>query len=124
MINRSNSKILDEDKIFVKVTQSGLTEIIKSKNIEPGARYRRVHYTQYQLKKSKYHRAHFVDSMFAIEDDDFDDFESGGRKIVVKRLTDLLRICPSTYKTYFFPPQDYVPVRKQGIDPSLPSCIE
>lgn len=47
------SRIIPEEKVYVKFDDEGNTELIKNNSFQPGFNYRRVHYTaEDKIKKS------------------------------------------------------------------------
>lgn len=118
----NKSRLVAEEKLYVKFDASGKTEVVSSKKLQSGFKYRHVHDTNEQLRRSIFSssRGPFVDKEYQISPAELEGLDAN-RPIVLKRLYDLCRTCPKSSQPMFFPRRDYLPPRKLSSNPMLPT---
>ena len=119
----NKSRLVAEEKIYVKFDHSGNTQLVKSKNIEPGFSYRRIHDTHEELRQGVFSNKSelFVDREFTIDEAELPHLDPNNSRIILRRLSDLCRMCPKSCRAMLFPEKGYIPPRKLSSSPYLPT---
>lgn len=75
------SRILPEEKVYVKFDDDGNTSMVKSGGFQPGFSYRRVHYTEEDVIKSGLFSGDqvFMDKQFPIDESEVANLDPNAR---------------------------------------------
>jgi len=63
----------------------------------------------------------FLDTEYSINESELSSLDPNNSRVIVRRLSDLIRRAPKSQKIAFFPPKGYIPPRKLSSNPYLPT---
>lgn len=63
----------------------------------------------------------FIDKEFQINPSELSNLDPNNSRVVLRRLSDLIRVAPKSFKPMFFPSKGYIPPRKLSSNPFLPT---